>query len=513
MSTRGNIEADPQAGLKPNHKPSFELPFPVVLIALMVCGTVSFCLYHWARDLHRFIQGISGYTALFIAQFTLYLLAAFFVLRQRRPSTRAREWLLAAMVFLLAAAFRFDLVTERPYLSSDVYRYIWDGRVQAAGINPYHYIPSAPELASLRDEHIYPNINRRDYDSTPYPPGAQLIFFGAYVLKKSSVTAFKSLLSLLDLISIVAVMMILFRTGLPPAQAIIFAWHPLLIYEGAHSGHIESAFIVFLALALLAWQYRAPTLTGVALALATLIKYYPALLLPAFLLARGADPVGPGETKAAAVGWKTALSPANLKSLISPSNSKLLLSFVITIALVHLPYLLGGTAAAGSLENEFNEEGFTGSGERYFLVVLLRQWLPMPTNLFLAVVLLTFLAFALWWLAQRKTNAAEVARAAVALIGLYFFLTTPRYHWYYAWILPFLCFAPRPAWLYLTGATVLLYALWFTPLVYPEIPVWMGLAIFAPTLFFLLLDARRKTPPTSSLEDLTPTHSTVKSIS
>jgi len=55
-------------------------------------------------------------------------------------------------------------------LSTDIFRYVWDGRVQAAHINPYRFIPADPALAPLRDDSIYPNINRADYAHTIYPP-------------------------------------------------------------------------------------------------------------------------------------------------------------------------------------------------------------------------------------------------------------------------------------------------------------------------------------------------------
>ena len=72
------------------------------------------------------------------------------------------------------------------------------------------------------------------------------------------------------------------KFDLDPARAIIFAWHPVLIFESAHSGHVEAPFIAFLALALVAWAYRRPALTGVSVALAAMIKFYPAVLLPVF---------------------------------------------------------------------------------------------------------------------------------------------------------------------------------------------------------------------------------------
>jgi alpha-1,6-mannosyltransferase len=455
-----------------NSKPS--LSPTVISIALFVLGTGSLWLYHWARDLHRFIQGISGYTALFIAQFAIYLLACYLATRRTAPASQTMKLVLAAIVIIFAAAFRFDLVVQRPYLSTDVYRYVWDGRVQARGLNPYVYAPSAPELEPLRDNKIYPHINRSDFVRTPYPPVAQLIFFAAYLLNESSVTGFKVLMTLCDLLALIALMMTLTRVGLSAVYGIIFAWHPLLIYEGAHTGHLESGFILFLALALLARSYRKNALTGVMLGLATLVKFYPALLVPAFLYARENSAT---EEQGLQSGLQTLLNKANLK---------ILTAFALTIPLAYLPYLGAGVGAFGSLSNEASEEGFTGTGSRYFLLVLIRKLVPLPTGMFLIIAALAFLALGVKTLLKKKQTAVDVAQASIALLGLYFFFVTPRYAWYYAWILPFLCFTPRISWLYLTGASVLLYCLWFTPLIYPDIPVWLGLSIYAPTALFLI---------------------------
>ena len=450
----------------------------IIAIVLILLGAGSLWLYHWARDLHRFIQGISGYTALFIAQFAIYVLACYVAWRQQPHASRTINLILACLVFIFAAAFRLDLVGQRPYLSTDVYRYVWDGRVQAQGINPYRYAPSAPELAALRDDQIYPLINRSDFVRTPYPPVAQMIFFAAYLLNQSSLTGFKALMAIFDLLAIIALMMTLVRVGLSPAHAIIFAWHPLLIYESAHTGHIDSSFIVFLALALLARSYQKSALTGVMLALATLVKFYPALLVPAFLYSQPTHSTTESASDSVIENLKAAV--------FNKANVQMLVAFVLTIGLAYLPYSGAGVGALGSLSNEASEEGFMGKGTRYFLLVLARKIFPLPTGAFLIIAALALVALGGKILLRKRPNAPTVAEASVALLGLYFFLVTPRYAWYYAWILPFLCFVPRLSWLYLTGASVLLYCLWFTPLVYPDIPVWLGLSIYAPTLLFLV---------------------------
>ncbi len=78
-------------------------------------------------------------------------------------------------------AARLLVLAGPPLMSTDLYRYVWDGRVQAAGINPYLYIPADPALAGLRDEGggaeaIFANMNRADTAPTIYPPAAQLLF-------------------------------------------------------------------------------------------------------------------------------------------------------------------------------------------------------------------------------------------------------------------------------------------------------------------------------------------------
>jgi alpha-1,6-mannosyltransferase len=456
---------------------------PITLLAL---GVVSASLYYWARDLHRFIQWVAAYISLFIGQFAIYLIGCFVVIGGLRGRPRKVKLVTVALVILFAAVFRAELVAQRPYLSTDVYRYIWDGRVQSAGINPYRYIPNAEQLKPLEDDKIFPQINRGDYAPTPYPPIAQAIYLGVYLVWPLSVTAFKIAMSLFDMLTVLAVMLALKKTGNDPARAIIFAWHPLLIFESAHSGHVEAPFVAFLALALLAWSYKKPTLTGAAVGLAAMVKFYPALLLPVFFFPLKTGALQSVRSKASQ--WARGF----FSTLFSRPNLLMLFGFVAVVVLSYLPYLTVGLGVFGSLPNEFREEGFTDSGARYFLLVLLRQVMPVPTTFFLVIAALVLVGLGVWWMVRVKRDATDVARGAVTLIGVYLFITTPRYSWYYAWILPFLCFAPRIAWVYLTGASVLLYTLWYIPFAYPDLPLWLGSALFVPTLAFVLWEWKRR---------------------
>lgn len=458
-----------------------------VPLALLVLGIASGSLYIWGRDLHRFTQWLAAYTGLFIGQLGFYVVACYVVLRRTDRSSRAARWATIGLVIFFAVAFRAVLAPQRPYLSSDVYRYVWDGHVQAMGVNPYRYVPEAVELSSLRDDKVFPNINAEDRRwLSPYPPVAQMVFAAVSQVRPLSVTAFKAAMSSFDLITVLLLMLVLARNGLEPARAIVFAWHPLVIFESSHSGHIEAVFITFLALALLAWSERKQALTGMALALATLVKVYPVLLLPVFLIAKREQIKPSGTAEATDTAYDSNVERSALSRVFDRRSLVMIGAFLGTLALAYLPYVSAGRNLFGFLRDYVVEEGFIQSGSRYFLLTVARELVRIPTVLFLVVAAIVFAVAALWRSLKRKVDSVDVAHAAVSVIGLYLLVTTPRYSWYYIWMIPFLCLAPRIGWFYLTCAAALLYLVWYTPLVYPGIPLWLGAGIYGPAIALLI---------------------------
>ena len=472
-----------------------------VPVSLLIIGAAMLGLCWWARDLHRFTQWVAAYIELFIGELAMCVLACGIVLKWNRHASSAARWLTLGLILVFAIALRATLVPQRPYLSTDAYRYAWDGHVQAHGINPYRFAPAAPQLDSLRDQdhypnvvRIYPNVNRVALP-TPYPPGAQWFFLLVGWLQPLSVTAFKAAAMIFDVITILALMWTLRRARLDPARAILFAWHPLPIWEGAHTGHIEAAFMMLLALALLAWSHRRHAITGVLLGLAAAVKYYPALLLPAFL--RASESANEAAFARTSNEPRHASRKANLIAAVravvfNKANLVMLGGFASTLVVVYLPYIWTGATGFGSLGNEFNEEGFTGTGARYFALGLIHKIAPLSTNVFLITAASLLVGLAVWWAIRAKPGVVTVAHGAATLIGAYWLLTSPRYAWYYAWILPFLCFAPRLGWLYLTGASVFMYFLWYEPLVYPDLPLWLGAIVYLPAVVWLVWEKWRE---------------------
>src|SRR5262249_46955626 len=162
------------------------------------------------------------------------------ILASRMESADERGALIVILV--AAVAMRLALVFVEPYLSTDIYRYVWDGRVQAAGINPYRYVPSAPERAHLHDAVIYPNINRPSHNArlrgppgTHSPPMAQAIFLAVTRLG-DSVLAMKLGLIACEAATVVVVLALLDRQGISGTRIAAYAWHPLPVWEIAGSG-------------------------------------------------------------------------------------------------------------------------------------------------------------------------------------------------------------------------------------------------------------------------------------
>src|SRR5207249_11465115 len=130
-------------------------------------------------------EGLAAYVVLFVGLFVLYLAAVWLVLRRRAP-----DRVLLGIILGGGLVFRLALVATPVVLSSDIHRYLWDGRVQWAGINPYRYPPAAPELLALRDAQVHPQINRPT-KRTVYPPGMEALYRLVFGLAPDSIVAWR----------------------------------------------------------------------------------------------------------------------------------------------------------------------------------------------------------------------------------------------------------------------------------------------------------------------------------
>jgi alpha-1,6-mannosyltransferase len=385
-------------------------------VAVAALGTLTAGSYLYAARTP--MPDVSALRDVALVQVLLFLAGAAIVLRARvsRPA--------CVIILLTGILCRALLVPVPPRFSTDVYRYVWDGRVQAAGVNPYRYVPADPQLAKLRDNTIYPHINRADYAVTIYPPVAEMMFFLATRVSESF-TMMRLTMIGFEAVTVLALLALLRHDGRPSARVLIYAWHPLPVWEFAGTGHVDAAAMALMVLAMLAAARERRVLAGIALAAGSLIK--PFVLLVAPPLWRRWD-------------WRL---PA---------------AFLATIIVCYLPYVSVGAGVLGYLGGGYEDEQGYLDGKGFFLVSLLRRLgVPAPGGLAFAVFAAVALAAVALAIALRaKPRGADPASflpiAAVAVL-----LASPHYAWYFAFLLPLLTRAPYAPLIYLTLASFILY--------------------------------------------------------
>jgi hypothetical protein len=376
--------------------------------------------------------------------FALFLPAAVLTWRSLGAGRAGLVLVLLFAVLFRAAAFE---PTGSPPLSSDAYRYAWDARVQASGLNPYRYAPDDPAVARLRDEEVWPSINLPSW-KTVYPPGAE----GSYLLARgvfgSGPRASTWLFLAAEAAAIVLLLLVLGRLGAPLERVAVYAWHPLAVSEIAGNGHVDALAVLAFAGLLAAWQARRFALAGAAVALGTLVKLGPALL-GAALARRG--------------------------------GKRFALAAIALTVLAYLPYLSVGVAALGDIGRYVERQRFGGS----------LWWLLSPhlghtgATILLAAGLATLTAVVFL---REHESVEQVARSGLLVLGGLLLVLSYVQPWHALWLLPFLVFTRAPGWLWLTGTLPLLYLFgldrelpnWVRPVVYGPLAAWALWRLLAP---------------------------------
>lgn len=448
-------------------------------VALLLIGAALFFLTRQlVSEYHHFtigFSGVSGWSCI------LYLAAVFLILTQ--PVDRFTF----PLILSVAVACRLVALFAEPYLSSDIYRYVWDGVVQHAHISPYRYVPGDSALSFLRapNQDVFDHINRRDYAHTIYPPAAQALYY-LTTWVSPTVIFMKTVMVFFEGVTVYALVALLHHLGRRREQILLYAWCPILIWEIAGSGHLDSPAMAFIVLALLARYRKQPILTGLFLGIAILLKLYPLVLFPA-LYRRG--------------DYKM---PATVAGVI---------------AFGYTAYSSVGMLVFGFLGGYVKEEGMA-SGTRYFLLEL-AQRIPGLHNLSTAVYFLfcaAVFAAILWWcwrvasqqsadedrsttytdaspgqfVSSHSSDAAFLA-PAFSLSAALMMLFSPHYAWYIIWLVPFFTLMPNlPILTYVLG----FFYLYTTALAVPGPKMFFANEILYASVFaaFIIQRALRHWP-------------------
>ena len=348
---------------------------------------------------------------LFFSAFILYGIACFLALGTENDIDRRVIFGILGVALMMQA----PLVFMHPTLSDDMYRYVWDGRVQAQGISPYRYPPGASELASLRDSKIYPFINRKPA-VTIYPPAAEAAFALLWRIWPDNVHWFQGAMAAGGLLAGALLLGLLRDLGLSPARALIYLWSPLLAFETAHAAHVDGLLLPLLVGAWWARVRERDGLTGFLLGIAAAMKLYPALLLP--FLWRPHHPQG---------RWRMPLA------------------FGLTVGLFYLPYVLSsGLGVLGYLPR-YIEEMFNVSPLVSALNYMFDGFKLGLPNMLIPLALGIFLIAAGWAITHPAPDAKTALRRCILPIGVLTLLSQDLFSWYLLWLLPLIAIFLRPS--------------------------------------------------------------------
>jgi hypothetical protein len=315
------------------------------------------------------------------------------------------------VVVLFAVIFYLTLIWTGPLFDNDIYRYLWDGKVSLNGINPYRYAPADPALSHLRDGLHgfvgYPLVH------TVYPPAAQLIFLPMRFLAGESLIMARAFLGLFFLGSVIAAVGLLGLAGMDRRMVLVYAWNPLVLKEFADSGHIDTSAVFFLLVSIWALFRGRETLSGAALAAASLVKFYPLFSFP-FLF------------------WR-----CRRKLLFT-------LSAAVAAIILYLPFISSGKAVLGSLGTYLRYWIFN-HGPYYDLWEYLWSYCPGGAEGFLPRAAFWILVAGLSIILSWKVRQEELG-AFCSTLGLFFFavvIFSPTVMpWYLTWSLSLLIFRP-----------------------------------------------------------------------
>ena len=379
-------------------------------------------------------RGLTAYLLLFLAGALLSIFAA-------RSLSASR----LGFLLLCAGVFRLTLLFRAPDLSDDVYRYVWDGRVAAAGVSPYAFAPDDPRVAGIFPE-LRARVAHRDL-RTVYPPVAQAAFRAAAAAPGGGVLAMKALVAAADL----SIGALLFTSGGTGAGfgAALYAFHPLAVTESAGQGHVDSLGVALLLAALIFVSRRRPLSAGAAFAASVLTKYVP--LAAALPLARR----GGWRLVAAAVFVAATIWGLAGRGGVRPTGA--LGAYATRWEFNSVLYPAAATAMDAARLPERAKASYIrwkeGREQRPWM-----QWVfpYFYAGFFARVALALVLAIVLVGIAAR---VGETEAAVFASLGAFLLFSPTLHPWYLLWVLPFAAKRREPAFFYLSSAVPLSYAL------------------------------------------------------
>ncbi|HHL40389.1 MAG TPA: DUF2029 domain-containing protein [Deltaproteobacteria bacterium] len=393
--------------------------------ALLACGAAVLLLCAaplFIADGDASVAGVLPYALAFAPY--LHLLS-----RLARPGGAAgrgeEKALHLRLIVLFALLMTAVSVLAPAVLEDDMYRYVWDGRVLASGVNPYAHAPDSFALRALRDEAVYPNINY-PYVPTIYPPAAQLVFAAVYKAAGSGLTAFKAVFAAFHLATVPVVVRLLDRLAMDRRLVVAYAWNPLVLKEAAGSGHVDTLAVFLLTASLLLLIEGRALRAAVLYGLAVGAKLFALALLPLYVKRTGLR----GTAAAGA-----------------------------TLALLYLPFTATAPAVLSPFEGliTYFEHWLFNPGPFDAVRLALTPFAADPYVAARLVCAASVLALSLYAAVRDDGRKATLVRGFFHVVAALVLLSPVVAPWYMLWFAPLLSLRPSRAWTALTALALLSY--------------------------------------------------------
>ena len=374
--------------------------FPILIALSCVAFYWSFAYGLVREDFGRLVM---IYTALCFLSYKLYQL-----LRHNFK-----------ILVILAIIFRLIFLFSLPELSQDYYRFIWDGQLINAGMNPYQFIPT--EISNDLD---FPNtevllkgmgsLSAGHYSN--YPPINQLLFAISSFLANSNqllnVMFLRSLIILADLGTLFFGARLLSNLGLSRDRIFLYILNPFIIIEMTGNLHFESVMVFFLVWSLYLLQQKRWIASAIVLGLSISVKLLPLLFLPLFL---GFFLNSPKLSFMKLLGFYCLIILTLVFSFLPFYSEEVMANFMASIGL-----WFGKFEFNASVYYMVRWIGFQTKGYN----VIETAGKILPTITFVAVIFLTFL---------RKNGAMQsLIKSMLFGVSVYLLLSTTVHPWYLA---------------------------------------------------------------------------------
>jgi alpha-1,6-mannosyltransferase len=486
------------------------LLFAIINLFFYECIAQISLQFNWGEGYAE--RPIPTYLLIYFNLFLIYAIAIRNI--WRRPNRPG----IFPIILIGGLLFRAVLIPAQQIQEDDVYRYLWDGKVFAQGINPFKYAPEeVSEFKKLRIQNpdqfqiryseqdekelltlydlkwendtsliFHERINHPDVP-TIYPPLAQYVFRFANFLQPDSIVALRLVFLIFDILTLFFIVRILETLGKSRNWAIIYFWSPLILKETFNSTHLDIIGVSVLTGSLYFYLRYKFTLASLFLALGVVGKLYPIILAPIYL-------------------------KENIKYLINQDKVKTIwkaisvniLVFTATVAFFYFPFVQIGKGAFEGLK-VFTT--YWQNNDSIFALILYfyenilglnAEFNYQEANVYIsydlasllskATVALILVGTVLFFLLRKEKNVEEKNRlwSLFVIMGLVFLLSPVQNPWYLNWVVPFLCVFPYRSWILLTGLIGLYYmGFYFDYQDRGHLEIYLPWFEFAP--FYLLL--------------------------